>query len=273
MEGPRFAWTPIRYPRAIWDDQPGRWVSDAQITEVPYTAFTSRTGQAMTARLIVRRIKDLNRNAASGQGELFTAWRYHAVSTGSPFETLQAEEQHRGHAQAEQVFADWTDGPSRTCHFSANAAWLGCAVLAHNLTWWTALLGGVHPDTTLTVARTVRHRLLAFPWPDRQPQRAARAPPPRTLAVGNDSHYCPRQATRPAAVRLTPGPSRTAPARKRTKGRHNPAHPQSLCSVAPRPAAYSRLSAPDTVPAPFTRRHRHPDLSNRSAEPERWIEV
>src|SRR5262245_25831226 len=34
------AWTPIRYPRAIWDDQLGRWVSDAQIAEVEYTAFT-----------------------------------------------------------------------------------------------------------------------------------------------------------------------------------------------------------------------------------------
>jgi hypothetical protein len=105
------AWTPIRYPRAIWDDQLGRWVSDAQVAEAEYTAFTSRTGQAITARLIVRRVKDLNPGAAAGQGELFTAWRYHAIFTDSPFETIQAEEHHRGHAQAEQVFADWTDGP------------------------------------------------------------------------------------------------------------------------------------------------------------------
>ena len=48
---------PIRYPRAIWDDQLGRWVSDAQVAEVPYTAFTSRKGQAITARLIVRRVQ------------------------------------------------------------------------------------------------------------------------------------------------------------------------------------------------------------------------
>ena len=62
------AWTPIRYPRAIWDDQLGRWVSDAQVAEVEYTAFTSKKGQAITARLIVRRVKDLNRKAAAGPG-------------------------------------------------------------------------------------------------------------------------------------------------------------------------------------------------------------
>jgi hypothetical protein len=44
------AWTPIRYPRAIWDDQLGRRVSDAQVAEVEYMAFTSRKGQAVAAR-------------------------------------------------------------------------------------------------------------------------------------------------------------------------------------------------------------------------------
>jgi hypothetical protein len=105
------AWTPIRYPRAIWDDQLGCWVSDAEVAEVSYTAFTSKKGQAITARLIVRRVRDRNRQAAAGQGELFPVWRYHAVFTDSPFTLLQAEAQHRGHAQMEQVLADWTDGP------------------------------------------------------------------------------------------------------------------------------------------------------------------
>ena len=125
-----------RYPRAIWDDQLGRWVSGAQIAEVPYTAFASKKGQAITARLIVRRVRDLNRDAARGQGELFTAWWHHAVFTDSPFTMLQAEEQHRGHAQAEQVFADWTDGPlahlPSGC-FPANAAWLALAAISCNL--------------------------------------------------------------------------------------------------------------------------------------------
>jgi DDE family transposase len=105
------AWTPIKYPRAIWDDQLACWVSDAQVAEVEYTAFTSRKGQAITARLIVRRVKDLNRKAAQGQDELFPVWRYHAVFTDSPFIPLQAEAHHRDHAQVEQVFADLADGP------------------------------------------------------------------------------------------------------------------------------------------------------------------
>jgi hypothetical protein len=130
------AWTPIKYPRAIWDDQLARWVSDAEVAEVTYTAFTSKKNKAITARLIVRRVKDLNRKAGEGQDELFTVWRYHAVFTDSPFTLIQAEEQHRDHAQAEQVFADWTDGPLAhlpSGSFPANAAWLTCAAISHNL--------------------------------------------------------------------------------------------------------------------------------------------
>ena len=53
-----------------------------------YTAFASKKGQAVTARLIVRRVRDLNKQAAEGQDELFPAWRYHAVFTDSPFELV-----------------------------------------------------------------------------------------------------------------------------------------------------------------------------------------
>jgi hypothetical protein len=73
------AWTPITYPKAIWDEDQRRWISDAEVAEVPYTAFASKKGQAVTARLIVRRVRDLNRKAAEGQDELFTCWRYHAL--------------------------------------------------------------------------------------------------------------------------------------------------------------------------------------------------
>src|SRR5262249_10767946 len=91
------AWTPVRYPPAVWDDQLRRWVSDAEIAEIGYTAFASKKGKAITARLIVRRVRDLSPRAAQGQGELFTVWRYHAVFTGSPFVLLQAEAGHRDH--------------------------------------------------------------------------------------------------------------------------------------------------------------------------------
>jgi hypothetical protein len=167
---PGDAWTPVRYPRAIWDDQLGRWVSDAEIAETEYTAFASKKGQAITARLIVRRVKDLNRDAAQGQGELFTAWRYHAVFTDSPFTLAQAEEQHRGHAQAEQVFADWTDGPlahlPSGC-FPANAAWLALAAISCNLLRAAGALASlaygkargatIRRDLIDVAARTARH--------------------------------------------------------------------------------------------------------------------
>ena len=47
--------------------------------------------------------------------------------------------------------------------FFANAAWLGCAVLAHNLTRWSARLGHIHADDQLTVVRTVRSRVFRLP--------------------------------------------------------------------------------------------------------------
>ena len=96
------AWTPVTYPRAIWDEDQQRLISDAEVAEVPYTAFASKKGKAITARLIVRRVRDLGRRHPEGQGELFTAWRYHAVFTDSPFEMIQAESQHRDYLLTEQ---------------------------------------------------------------------------------------------------------------------------------------------------------------------------
>ena len=138
------AWTPITYPRAIWDEDQHRLISNAEVAEVPYTAFASKKAKAITARLIIRRVKDLNRKAAEGQDELFTIWRYHALFTDSPFE-IQAEAQHRDHAIVEQVFADLVSGavahlPSG--HFPANAAWLALAAICHNLTRAAGCLAG-----------------------------------------------------------------------------------------------------------------------------------
>jgi Transposase DDE domain group 1 len=167
---PEDAWRPIQYPRAIWDDQLRRWVSDAEVAEARYTAFTSKKGKAITARLIVRRVKDLNRQAAGGQDELFDVWRYHAVFTDSPFVTLQAEEQHRDHAIVEQVLADWTSGPLAhlpSGSFPANAAWLACAAISHNLLRAAGALASlayakargatIRRDLIDVAARTARH--------------------------------------------------------------------------------------------------------------------
>lgn len=130
------AWTDIRYPNAIWDQDEQRWISDAQIAEVACTAFAG-TRHEVTARLIVRRVKRLDPKAAEGQNELFTLWRYHACFTDSAHTLVQAEAQHRGHAVQEQCFAEIIDGPLAhlpSGQFNANAAWLTLTALAHNLT-------------------------------------------------------------------------------------------------------------------------------------------
>jgi hypothetical protein len=164
------AWTGIRYPRAIWDDQLQAWISDAGVAEVEYTAFASKKGQAVTARLIVRRVRDLNKKAADGQDELFPVWRYHAVFTDTPFELIQAEGQHRDHAVVEQVFADVTSGPLAHMPsgvFAANAAWLSIAAMAHNLLRAAGALASrpfakaraatIRRDLIAVAARTARH--------------------------------------------------------------------------------------------------------------------
>jgi Transposase DDE domain group 1 len=81
---PEGKWTPIEYPQAIWDDQLGCWISDAEVAETAYTAFTSKNSEQVTARLIVRRVRARNEKAAEGQDELFPVYRHHAVFTDSP---------------------------------------------------------------------------------------------------------------------------------------------------------------------------------------------
>ncbi len=147
------AWTPVKYPRAIWDDQLACWISDAEVAETEYTAFTSKKRQAITARLIVRRVKDLNRKAGEGQDELFCVWRYHAVLTDSPF-----------------VTADWAGGPLAhlpSGSFPANAAWLALAAISHNLLRAAGALASLacakargatlRRDLIDVAARTARH--------------------------------------------------------------------------------------------------------------------
>ena len=167
---PEEDWTPIRYPQAVWDDQLDAWTSDAEVAEIQYTAFASKKGQAVTARLVVRRVRDLNKKAAEGQDELFPAWRYHAVFTDSPFELVQAEGHHRDHAIVEQVFADVTSGPLAHMPsgvFAANAAWLSIAAMAHNLLRAAGALASlpfakaraatIRRDLIAVAARTARH--------------------------------------------------------------------------------------------------------------------
>jgi len=163
---PEKAWVPIKYPKAIYDEEQQRWISDAQVAETTYTAFTSKGKKhRVTARLIVRRVKRLNPKAApQGQDELFSVYRYHAVFTDSTAPMLIAEAHHRDHAIVEQVIADLKSSALKhfpSGSFNANGAWLACAVIAHNL----ARAAGVLAGGKLGKARTgtIRTKLINIP--------------------------------------------------------------------------------------------------------------
>ena len=115
----------------------------------------------MTARLIVRRVKDMN---PDNQSELFTAYRYHAVFTNSPIPMLAAEAAHRAHAIVEQVIADLKNGPLAhlpSGKFAANSAWLVCAAMAFNLTRAAGALASVFHAKATT--GTIRAQLINVP--------------------------------------------------------------------------------------------------------------
>jgi len=147
------AWAPIAYTRG----------GEAQVAET--TIDTGRRGDGAPAklRLITRRSRLLG-----AQGELWPDWRYHSfVTDRADLDPVAADAYHRAHATVELAIRDLKEnaGLSRcpSGRFCANAAWLACCALAHNLARWTARIGRAHPTRQLTVAATIRNRLLAMP--------------------------------------------------------------------------------------------------------------
>jgi len=145
------AWTTIVYPDG----------GHGQVAETTYV--TGRGRHQRRLRLVVRR----TRLTDPAQLRLWPHWRHHAFITDLDLPVIAMDQFHRDHATVELAIRDLKEGAGMehcpSGHFFANAAWLGCAVLAHNLTRWTARLGGVHPDHQLTVTRTTRSRLFAIP--------------------------------------------------------------------------------------------------------------
>ena len=162
------AWTTIEYTDAVFDEPTSTWVSRAEVTEIPFTAFTSKKkAEQVTGRLVVRRIPDLSPSAKDGQETLFDTWRFHAFFTTTDSETentVAADKTHRGHAIIEQVHADLKH--SALAHlpsgkFTANAAWLVLAVMAFNLTRAAASMTG--PTLARATTATIRRKLIAVP--------------------------------------------------------------------------------------------------------------
>jgi hypothetical protein len=153
-------------PGAVPDPDTGGWISDAEVAETTYTAFSS-TAHPVTARLIVRRVKD-----ARYRDALFPVWRYHPFLTDTDEPVADADITHRRHAIIETVFADLIDGPLAhmpSGHFGANSAWILCAAIAHNLLRATGVLaGGAYPAVR---GATLRRRIVTVPARLARPQR------------------------------------------------------------------------------------------------------
>ena len=135
-------WTPIDY------------TCDG-IAEVAECAYKGR-------RLVVRRTR-----LVGHQATLWPEWRHFAFLTDQGGTAVEADAFHRAHATVELAIKDLKEGAGMehvpSGNFSANAAWLVCAALAHDLIRWSAMLGEITPKDHLTVARTVRTRFLSIP--------------------------------------------------------------------------------------------------------------
>ena len=158
------AWTAIEYPHAIWEateDDGGYWVSDAEVAEVPFTAFTGRRKhEHVQCRLIVRRVRRLQPPAGDGteQGELFAGYRYHAFITNTTLSAVEADQTHRDHALVEQVIAELKDGPLAhlpSGKYTANAAWVALAVTAFNLARASGVAAGQHRARWASLRRKI----------------------------------------------------------------------------------------------------------------------
>jgi Transposase DDE domain group 1 len=127
---PDEAFVAVQYPGAVTDPDTGDLISDAQVSEVEYTAFAD-TRYEITGRLIVRRVLDANT-----QDPLFPVWRYHPFFTNTTEPVAQADIIHRQHAICETVWSDLIDGAwahQPSASFAANAAWTVLAAITHNL--------------------------------------------------------------------------------------------------------------------------------------------
>jgi hypothetical protein len=166
---PEQAWKPIPY-----------WLEDgADVAAIDWQAFKSRTDEGVSCRLIVRR----TRPTPGSQLALIAEHSYHAFMTDRDGDPVELDAWHRSHANCENAIRDLKYGvglnhlPSG--RFGANAAWLTLNVIAHNLSRWTARIGGLdlenptataentpecqHDRKAFVTTDTLRRRYLAIP--------------------------------------------------------------------------------------------------------------
>ena len=125
------------------------------VAEVAETTYKGR-------RLIVRRTR-----LTGPAQQLWPDWRHFAFLTDLSGSAVELDAFHRDHARVELAIRDLKEGAGMehvpSGQFFANSAWLCCAVLAHDLVRWCAILGGLTNDDELTVAKTLRTRMFCVP--------------------------------------------------------------------------------------------------------------
>lgn len=145
-------WAPIPYTRG----------GEAQVAETTIETGRRDKRGPCKLRLVARRTRLIG-----AQRELWPNWRHHCFITDrDDLDTKAADAYHRAHARVELAIRDLKDTGLRHCpsgKFFANGAWLACAAMAHNITRWTTHLGHAQHPSRLTVAATVRQRLLTVP--------------------------------------------------------------------------------------------------------------
>jgi len=162
---PDDAWTAIRYPEAIFDDQLDAWISDAEVAETLFTAFKSK-GAPVTARLVVRRIPEAQ--PQPDQQGLFQVWRYYGFITNVPideYDTVTIDQAHRQHAVIEQVNAALKQAALAhlpCAKFAANMVWATCAIMTHNLLRALASITG-DPQITKATPTGIQRTLIQVP--------------------------------------------------------------------------------------------------------------
>ncbi len=161
----------VRYTMAVRTNTKGIAAAIAGIDEEAWVEIDyTPDGQAQVAdcvykgrRLVVRR----TRLTDVHQAKLWPDWRHFGFLTDLGGDTAAVDAFHRQHAVVELDIRDLKEGAGMehvpSGNFSANSAWLQCAVLAHNLIRWTATLGTDRSADQRAVARTIRTRLLAMP--------------------------------------------------------------------------------------------------------------
>jgi hypothetical protein len=164
------AWTTIEYTDAVFEETTGRWVSRAEVAEVPFTAFAAqKKADHVPGRLVVRRIPDFNaeKNKAAGQDTLFDVWRFprllhhHRPPGPRHCRSRQDPPPPRRHRAGSCRPQERCAGAPSVRGVHSQRGWLVLVVIAFNLTRAAGTVSA--PDLARATTATIRRKLITVP--------------------------------------------------------------------------------------------------------------